>query len=105
MTVPTNPAPAPTMTPPTALTIGEVFAIPRAVHQGDFVLRLTEGVDRQHAEATLRDYVVTPQLQQCFRDALGLVRGALDAGRAAPPTCTAPSAPASRTSWRCSRCC
>lgn len=61
-------------------TIGDVFSIPRAVHQGDFVLRLTEGVDQQHAEATLRDYVVTPQLAECFKDALGLVRGALDAG-------------------------
>jgi len=67
------------MTAPIAPTIGEVFSIPRAVHQGDFVLRLTEGVDRDHAEATLRDYVVTPQLQECFKDALLLLRGALDA--------------------------
>lgn len=61
-------------------TIGQVFRIPRAVHQGDFVLRLTEGVDAAHAEATLRDYVVTEQLRQCFGDALGLIRGAMDAG-------------------------
>ena len=25
-------------------TIGEIFTIPDAVHQGDFVLRLTEGL-------------------------------------------------------------
>lgn len=67
------------MTGSTAPTIGDVFNIPRAVHQGDFVLRLTQGVDRDHAEATLRDYVVTPQLQECFKDALLLLRGALDA--------------------------
>ena len=67
------------MTAPTGPTIGDVFNIPRAVHQGDFVLRLTQGVDRDHAEATLRDYVVTPQLQECFKDALLLLRGALDA--------------------------
>jgi hypothetical protein len=60
--------------------IGDIFQIPRQVHQGDFVLKLTEGVDRAHAEATLRDYVVTPQLVECFRHALALVRGALDAG-------------------------
>jgi hypothetical protein len=32
------------------------------VHQGDFVLGLTEGVS--HAEQTLRDYMVTSQLVQ-----------------------------------------
>ena len=63
-----------------APTIGEVFSIPRQVHQGDFVLKLTEGVDARHAEATLRDYVVTSQLVDCFKESLGLIRGALDAG-------------------------
>ncbi|MBK9410370.1 MAG: hypothetical protein IPN47_20450 [Gemmatimonadetes bacterium] len=63
-----------------APTIGEVFAIPTQVHQGDFVLKLTEGVDERHADTTLRDYVVTPQLVSCFKDALGLIKGALDAG-------------------------
>ncbi len=33
--------------------------IPERVQKGDFVLRLTEGVNR--AEDTLRDYVVTPE--------------------------------------------
>lgn len=64
----------------TAPVIGQIFNIPRQIHQGDFVLKLTEGVDQRHAEGTLRDYVVTPQLVECFRHALGLVRGALDAG-------------------------
>lgn len=35
----------------------DLIAIPERVHQGDFVLRLSEGV--QHADQTLRDYVVT----------------------------------------------
>ena len=37
--------------------IRELIAIPEQVHQGDFVLKLADGV--AHAEATLRDYVVT----------------------------------------------
>jgi hypothetical protein len=81
MTIPTNAGSPAASTPQSgAATIGQIFHIPRQVHQGDFVLKLTEGVDRQHAETTLRDYVVTPQLVECFRHALGLVRGALDAG-------------------------
>ena len=65
---------------PAAPVIGEIFRIPRAVHQGDFVLRLTEGVDDAHAAATLRDYVVTPQLVDCFGSALELIRGAMESG-------------------------
>ena len=36
----------------------DLIAIPERVHQGDFVLKLSEGVI--HAEQTLRDYVVSP---------------------------------------------
>jgi hypothetical protein len=79
MTIPTTDTSVSSASSATVPTIGDVFSIPRAVHQGDFVLRLTEGVDASHAEATLRDYVVTPQLQQCFKDALDLLRGALEA--------------------------
>ncbi len=50
----------------------ELIHIPDTVHAGDFVLRLTEGV-RRPAE-TLREYVVTPQLAECFAQALRLVR-------------------------------
>src|SRR5438132_2982618 len=57
-------------------TIGDIFDIPAQVHQGDFVLRLTEGVSRP-AE-TLRTYVVTPQLVSCFDQALDLMRSALE---------------------------
>lgn len=49
-------------------TIRDIFTIPDQVHQGDFVLRLTEGVTRP--QDTLSTYVVTPQLAQCFNQAL-----------------------------------
>ena len=56
--------------------ISDIFDIPTQVHQGDFVLRLSEGVQRP-AE-TLRTYVVTPQLAICFDQALQLIRSALE---------------------------
>jgi len=58
-------------------TLGEVFDIPDAVHQGDFVLRLTEGLKADRRKATLQQYVVTPQLVQCFDQALSLVGSAV----------------------------
>jgi hypothetical protein len=57
-------------------TIGDIFEIPTQVHQGDYVLRLTEGVTRP--ADTLRTYVVTPQLVGCFDQALDLIRSALE---------------------------
>ncbi len=56
--------------------ISDIFDIPTQVHQGDFVLRLSEGVQRP-AE-TLRTYVVTPQLAICFDQAMQLIRSALE---------------------------
>jgi hypothetical protein len=53
-----------------------LIAIPERVHQGDFVLDLAEGVS--HAGQTLRDCVVTPQLVQCFDNALGFIRQAVE---------------------------
>lgn len=58
--------------------IRELIAIPERVHQGDFVLKLTEGV--AHAEQTLRDYVVTPQLAEAFKNALGFIQQAVASG-------------------------
>lgn len=57
--------------------INDIFSIPERVHQGDFVLKLTEGV--VHPEATLGSYVVTPQLAKCFEQAMSLVKSGLDA--------------------------
>ena len=53
----------------------DLIEIPEQVQKGDFVLRLTEGVIR--ADETLRDYVVTPELQDCFDNALSFIRSAL----------------------------
>ena len=59
-------------------TIADLFELPERVHQGDFVLRLSEGVER--AEQTLRDYVVTQQLAGCFEAALSLIGTAVREG-------------------------
>jgi predicted ATPase len=56
--------------------ISDIFNIPTQVHQGDFVLRLTEGVERP--ADTLSTYVVTPQLVVCFDQALQLIKSALE---------------------------
>ena len=58
--------------------ITDLIDIPEHVHAGDFVLKLAEGVNR--ADDTLRQYVVTPRLADCFDQALALVRGALTDG-------------------------
>jgi hypothetical protein len=55
--------------------IKDLIEIPERVQRGDFVLRLSEGVNR--AEETLRDYVVTPELKECFDNALTFIRSAL----------------------------
>lgn len=56
----------------------DLIEIPERVHQGDFVLKLSEGVT--HAEQTLRDYVVTPQLVDAFGNALGFIKQAVQTG-------------------------
>lgn len=56
----------------------DLINIPERVHQGDFVLKLSEGVI--HADATLRDYVVTPQLVDSFENALGFIKQSVDSG-------------------------
>lgn len=58
-------------------TLGDIFEIPEAVHQGDFVLRLTEGLQADRRKATLAQYVVTPQLVECFDQALSLIGSAV----------------------------
>lgn len=57
--------------------IKDLIHIPEKVQKGDFVLRLTEGVTR--AQETLGDYVVTPELEDCFNTALIFIRSALQA--------------------------
>jgi hypothetical protein len=56
----------------------DLINIPERVHQGDFVLQLTQGVTAP--EQTLRDYVVTPQLVDAFSNALGFIEQAVQTG-------------------------
>lgn len=60
------------------MLIRELINIPESVRKGDFVLRLTEGVDKDNADRTLADYVVTPQLAKCFGEALSLIKASID---------------------------
>jgi hypothetical protein len=57
--------------------ISELLDLPERVRKGDFVLNLSKGVTEP--ERTLEQYVVTPQLADCFDDALGFIRSAVDA--------------------------
>ncbi len=73
-----NPArPKPRLWPRVMPTyLRDLFELPAQVRQGDFVLRLTEGV--QKSDETLASYVLTEQLTKCFDRSLGLIQAALD---------------------------
>ena len=60
--------------------IRDLIDIPTQVRDGDFVLKLTEGVGSGAAEATVRSYEVTPQLARAFDEALGKIAGAVSSG-------------------------
>ena len=60
-------------------TVRQLFDIPERVHQGDYVLKLTEGL--QNPEETAGLYVTTPKLVDAFDRALGLVGDALRSGQ------------------------
>jgi hypothetical protein len=60
--------------------IRELIDIPTQVRDGDFVLKLTEGVGSGAAEATVDSYEVTPQLAHAFDEALGKIAGAVSSG-------------------------
>ena len=53
----------------------DVITIPEAVHKGDFVMSLASGVT--DSKATLDSYVVTPQLADAFKNALGFIASAI----------------------------
>ena len=53
----------------------DLIDIPEHIAEGQFVLRLTEGVT--DPRATVQSYVPTLQLVRCFDDALSFIRGAL----------------------------
>ena len=58
--------------------IRDLLDLPAQVNKGDFVLNLAAGVSDSNAAATLRNYVVTPQLKDCFDQALGFIKSAVD---------------------------
>lgn len=55
--------------------LSELIEIPTEVHRSDFVISLASAV--HDPEGTLRDYVITPQLADCFDRALSLVASAV----------------------------
>ncbi|HWA24379.1 MAG TPA: hypothetical protein VG734_01800 [Lacunisphaera sp.] len=59
--------------------VRDLFALPAQVDDGDFVLKLTEGL--QHPEETARTYVATEALVDAFNQSLALVDSALRGGR------------------------
>ena len=59
----------------TAELLRDLIDLPERVLAGDFVLTLSKGVG---AQSTIRDYVVTEQLAQCFDDALGMIQSAVE---------------------------
>ncbi len=98
--------------------IKDLIDLPERVHGGDFVLKLTEGVE--HPDETLRHYVVTPELARNFDDALDFIKGAVQSnsskaaylhgsfgsrqeplhGGAAPAAAAAPGGEGEGRGWR-----
>ena len=60
--------------------LSDVLDIPVATGDEDYVLRLTDGIDKTRIAATIDEYVVTPELVQAFDSALGLVAEAMTTG-------------------------
>lgn len=56
----------------------ELINIPESVSTSDFVLKLSEAVTPDGAEAALKEYVVTDRLVGNFGEALDLIKSALD---------------------------
>ncbi|EPW8643381.1 phage resistance protein [Pseudomonas aeruginosa] len=54
--------------------IKELIEIPEKVQRGDFVLNLSSGLADAAISQTLEQYVVTPQLQRSFDDALSFIK-------------------------------
>ena len=54
----------------------DLIEIPESVHKSDFVISLADGIS--DPEAVVDHYVVTPQLLDCFREALDLVCAAAE---------------------------
>lgn len=55
--------------------ISELIEVPEAVHSGDFVLNLSQGISQ--IDQTVRDYVVTAELSARFDEGLSIIKSAL----------------------------
>ncbi|GAB3687932.1 DUF6079 family protein [Nocardiopsis oceani] len=60
----------------TGRVISDLIDIPLAVHDGDLVVKLTESTSTRQAQA-IAQYVVTPQLAECFDEALETIRASV----------------------------
>jgi hypothetical protein len=60
--------------------INDLIDIPRAVQDGDLVVKLTESTSTRQAQA-IAEYVVTPQLAECFDQALETIRSSVADGK------------------------
>ncbi len=58
----------------TMTLIKDLIEIPENVQRGDFVLNLSSGLAETAVSQTLAQYVVTPQLQKSFDDALSFIK-------------------------------
>jgi hypothetical protein len=58
--------------------IRDILDLPTQVNKGDFVLNLAAGVSDENSSATLKNYVVTPQLSACFDQAISFIKSAVD---------------------------
>lgn len=72
-----------THAPGLAPLLSELIEIPERVQTNDFVLKLADGVSADNADATIRNYVVTPQLAIAFDRALGIIKGAMESRQSA----------------------
>lgn len=54
----------------------DLINLPEEVHRGQFVISLEDGVAR--AEQTLREYVVTDEIEGCFDEAIALIGSAIE---------------------------
>jgi len=57
------------------MLLQDAISIPEAVRQGDLVFKLTDAAE--HTDQTVEQYVVTPQLEASFLDAVGLIKAAV----------------------------
>lgn len=62
-----------------AMLIKDLIHIPEHIYANEFVIKLTEGIERP--EETLEQYVVTPQLKRQYERALALIQNALNQGK------------------------